>query len=133
RSQELARIWSASPPADTAGRVTSWRPISLCWQRRLDAGERGAPVVLARPAVRRGGMLGGNRRLDVAAYAELGHDAHPAGLEQAYQVVENVVGDRLMADRPVAKPVHVELEAFELHDARLRHVVDDERGEVWKA
>ena len=75
-------------------------------------------------------MLGYDARVDSAAYVEVRPNPKEAGFAGLNEIGQNLVGDRLMKCPLVSKRPDVELQRLELDAARLRHVLDVQRGEV---
>jgi len=71
-----------------------------------------------------------NDRLDIASNGEICHHTHPTRGEQRYQVVEDSVSGRFMADLPVTVCIDVKFEALELHDLLIWYVIDRNRGKI---
>ncbi len=78
-------------------------------------------------------MFRENDRLDIASNGEICHHPHPTRGEQRYQVVEDSVSGRFMADLPVTVCIDVKFEALELHDLLIRYVVGRNRGKIREA
>src|SRR5688572_32148020 len=61
------------------------------------------------------GLVGrGDHRLDSAAHGEVADDGHAPGLASGDEVVEDLVGDRLVEDAAVSELDHVVLERLQL-------------------
>jgi hypothetical protein len=54
-------------------------------------------------------VLGKDKGLDIAARIEIGDHAHPSWREQRYQVIQDGVGCRLMAELSVAIFIDIKL------------------------
>src|ERR1035437_7750922 len=94
----------------------SWRgPPGVDWS---------APVLLA--------MVGPEGGLDVAAHGEVSEHVAVAGLEECVHGAEDDVDDVFVVDVPIAVPVDVQLQRFQLHASWTRHVADVQRREVRK-
>jgi hypothetical protein len=78
-------------------------------------------------------VLGKDKGLDIAARIEIGDHAHPPWREQGYQVIQDGVGCRLMADLSVAIFIDVKLQAFQFHNILVWYVVNDDRSKIWEA
>src|SRR3954462_10104557 len=74
----------------------------------------------------------GDRRADAATNRELAEDGHPARSAGADQIVEDLVGDRLVEDAFVAKIDQVVFERFQLEAPAIGHVDDDDLAEIGK-
>src|SRR5690606_39011417 len=75
-------------------------------------------------------VLGDDRGMDAATHVELGRQAHEARRGGAGQVVEDLVGDRLVEAAAVAEGPEVQLQRFQLDAQRIGHVFELQRGEV---
>ena len=75
-------------------------------------------------------VSGRHRRGDAAARREVSDDDHPARREQRDQIVEDLVGDRLIEDAAIAEVVEVVLERLQLDTSRIGHVGDADFAEI---
>src|SRR4051794_15208580 len=71
-----------------------------------------------------------HQRLDAAAHRKVTGHRHPPRLEQGDEVVEDLVGDRLVEDPAVAKLDHVVLQRLQLHARRVGRVGDADGAEI---
>jgi hypothetical protein len=71
--------------------------------------------------------------LDIATHREISDHSHPARGEQGDQIVEDHIGSGLVADLPITIFVDVKLQAFELDDILIWHVVYGDCGKIGKA
>lgn len=67
---------------------------------------------------------------DAATHVELAGQAHEAGVRGPHQVIQDAVGDGLMEMSLVPEGPDVELQALQLHAARVRNVVQEQGGKV---
>ena len=75
----------------------------------------------------------GDDSLDAAADGKIADDRHAARLACGHQVVEDLVGDRLVEDAAVAELDHVVLQRFQLDAAIAGHIGDADFAEVGEA
>src|SRR5579883_1084972 len=85
---------------------------ALLRRKDLKLARQVAPVLGAWPLVARRALFREDDGLDVATHGEIADHAHPAGLEQRDEFVEDKIGRCFVADLPVAEAIDVELEAF---------------------
>src|SRR4051794_34699464 len=76
------------------------------------------------------GIRRGDDGLDPAANAEVTDDGHPAGRAGGDEIVEDLVGDRLVEDPAVAELDEVVLQYLQLDTAIARNVGDADLAEV---
>src|SRR5262245_39655086 len=75
-------------------------------------------------------MLGDDRGVDAAAHVESGRETHETWRDGGNQVLEDLVGDRLVKRAAIAERPDIELERLELHASRVGYVLEIERGEI---
>src|SRR5690606_6130398 len=106
-----------------------YRPAPGCTVLRraplADSGQ--ADVRRCMPA--RFAVLGDHGGVDAATYVELRGQAHEPRGGGAGEVVEDLVGDRLVEAAAVAERPQVELQGFQLHAQPVRHVFELQGGE----
>src|SRR5687768_1477601 len=78
-------------------------------------------------------LLCRHRRTDSPAHRKIPYDGHASGTAGGHEVVEDLVGDRLVEDAPVAESNHVVLEGLELEAALVGDVRDPDLAEVGEA
>src|ERR1017187_5749952 len=74
-----------------------------------------------------------DNRLDITPNGEICDHPHPTRREQLYQIVEDSVCSRFMADLPVTVCIDVELEALEFHNLLIGYIIDRNRGKIREA
>jgi len=78
-------------------------------------------------------VLGDDDGVDAPAHQEVALDAHVARFGRADELVEDLVGHRLVEVALVSEAPQVELEGLELHAQLGGHVLDQHGGKVWLA
>jgi hypothetical protein len=76
------------------------------------------------------GIMGRNDRVNAAAHEKVRFDRHAAGPGHFDQVIQDLVGDRLMERALVPVAPEIELEAFQLHAELIGYVRDADRREI---
>src|SRR5688500_3683630 len=136
RSPEFSRVLSAGQP-NSASNVR--RRSRRCTPRRVQYFDRNSSgamgdVMSAKAMPTSGSALvrGGDDGLDAAADGEVADDGHAPRLAGGDQVVENLIGDRLVEHAAVAEVDHVVLERLQLDAAVAGRVGDADLAEVGK-
>ena len=134
RWMPLPRPWISR----TSRRPGLVRGVHVLLDDRLDVARReGVQIerVLDRAsgAVTARGIGRGDDRLDAAADREVADDRHAAGLAGGDQVVEDLVGHRLVEDAAVAELDQVVLQRLQLDTAIAGDVGDADLAEVRQA
>src|SRR5262245_36133919 len=75
-------------------------------------------------------MFGDDVGVDAAADVEARGDSHEPWRPGGYQVLEDLVRDRLVKRAAIAERPDIELQRLQLHAGGIGHVLDLERGEI---
>ena len=75
-------------------------------------------------------MTHGDHRVNVAAGIEISHQFHPLGCSGSHQIIEDAIHHLLMGDGLITPTVDVELEGFELKNARAGLLGELQLGEI---
>ena len=75
-------------------------------------------------------MFGDHSGVNSTAHVKLRCQAHKAWLTGLGQIVEDLIGDRLVEGAFVAVGPHIELQGFKLNAKLIRDILDVDRGEV---
>ena len=108
-----------------------FRSFMPCLNRSTARWER-APIFRAWSTIIRLRILNKDDRLDIATYAKIGYDTHPARGEEVHQVIENGIGGRLMTNLAIPIAVDVEFKTLQFDNILVWHVINGNSCKIRK-
>src|SRR6478672_6333872 len=114
--QAAASCWTAARSAGTSRGCNAPAPLPLA---RAEVGIRRGKLAVA--------VLGDDAGIEATPHVEHAGDARPAGIDGFDEIGQDAVHHVLMESALIAEVPEVELEGFQLHAARPRHIFQHNR------